>query len=172
GGAENLPNKKKGRPPWAGCTLSGWRGSHAPRRQSRISAYLAGDDVGCRATGAPTSSRARVEACGSHRSRADLGSRHTFDRGASCATPSREVLLRGSVISRLGIEARAPGLEANTHGRRPSLVATRGLGGGRRQPAARWARGRLAPAPPIPVPPPAIRQSVLCARSLSREVGL
>lgn len=70
---------------------SGWRGSHRPRQQSRISAYLVDGDVGCRATGAPTSSRARVEACGSRRMRTDLGPRHTGDRGASCATPSREV---------------------------------------------------------------------------------
>jgi len=123
---------KKSRPSLAGSRLSGWRGSHDPRRQSRISAYLADGDVGCRATGAPTSSRARVEACGSHRSRADLGSRHTFDRGASCATPSREVMLRGSVISRLWLEARALGPEANTRGRRPSLVATQRFGTGPR----------------------------------------
>jgi hypothetical protein len=127
---------KKSRPSLAGSRLPGWRGSHGPRRQSRISAYLAGGDVGCRATEAPTSSRARVEACGSHRSRADLGSRHTFDRGASCATPSREVMLRGSVISRLWLEARAPGPEANTRGRRPSLVATQRFGRGPRQSAA------------------------------------
>ena len=82
----------------------GWRGSHGPRRQSRISAYLGDGDVGCRARGAPTSSRARVEACGSLR-RADLGPRHTVDRGASCATPSREVVLCRS--------AHRPPLDAN-----------------------------------------------------------
>ena len=48
--------------------------------------------VGCCATGAPTSNRARVEACSSRWAQADPKSRHTVDRGASCATPSREVV--------------------------------------------------------------------------------
>ena len=118
------PPLKKSRPCLAGRTMPGWRGSHHPRRQSPISVYLAGGDVGCRARGAPTSSRARVEACRRHRSRADLRSRHTFDTGASCATPSREVMLRCSVISCLHAMAVSPGPQARDQPRwrRPSLV--------------------------------------------------
>ena len=84
---------------WAGLIILAG-GARTTRRQSRVSAYLADGDVGYRARGAPTSSRAQVEACGSYRTRADLGPRHTGDRGASCATPSREVVLCRSGISR------------------------------------------------------------------------
>ncbi len=89
--ADLTPSTKKAGH-WGRPRVSGQRGSHHPRRQIRISPYLGADDVGYRATAAPTSSRARFEACGSLR-RADLGPRHTGDRGASCATPSREVVL-------------------------------------------------------------------------------
>ena len=62
--------RKKSRP--LGPASSSWpAGLARPRRQSRIRAYLGDGDVGCRARGAPTSSRARVEACGSCVARAD-----------------------------------------------------------------------------------------------------
>ena len=99
-GTRAVPGAPKKAGHWGRPRSPGWRGSHRPRRQIRISPYLGDDDVGCRATGAPTSSRARFEACGSRWARADLGPRHTVDRGASCATPSREVVLCRSGMSR------------------------------------------------------------------------
>src|SRR5439155_4590720 len=102
---------KKGRPQGAGLDLVAGGVRTTPGRQSRISAYLPDGDVGYRARGAPTSSRARVEACGSRRMRADLGPRHTGDRGASCATPSREVVPCRSGIGRSFAQAStSPGL--------------------------------------------------------------
>ena len=98
-----------------GPTWISWPVGFAPPRagKARLRAYLADDGVGYRARGAPTSSRARVEACSSDRARAVLGPRHTFDRGASCATPSREVVLHRSCISRPPRKRmRAPGRTA------------------------------------------------------------
>jgi hypothetical protein len=107
-GAEALlPYKKR---PAFGADLfgSGRRGSHRPRRQIGVSPYLADGDVGYRATRAPISNRARFGACDSL-GRADLGPRHTGDRGASCATPSREVVPRPSGTSRLTQTPASPG---------------------------------------------------------------
>jgi hypothetical protein len=132
---------EKGRPPGR-PRHSGWRGSHGPRRQSRISAYLGDGDVGYRARGAPTSSRARVEACGSL-PRADLGPRHNGDRGASCATPSREVLLYRPRASRRSTQTHAsPGPDGprRTSSATALLVWCSGSGWGPRK-----SRGEVSP---------------------------
>ena len=121
---------------------SGWRGSHCPRRQIRISAYLGDGDVGYRARGAPTSSRARFEACGSL-PQADLGPRHTVDRGASCATPSREVMPSRSGISRCITHGRASlGPIGPRHARSAAALVVRRSGSGR---GPRKSRGDVNP---------------------------
>jgi len=84
----------------AGSISRGRRRIAPPRRLGRISAYLGDGNVGSRARGAPTSSLAQVAACGPPLARADPTPRHTVDRGASCATPSREVELRLCCVGR------------------------------------------------------------------------
>lgn len=64
-----------------------------PCRLRRIRAYLADGGVGSLARGAPTSSLAGLSALRAMVQK-QPGTRHTVDRGASCATPSPERVLR------------------------------------------------------------------------------
>jgi hypothetical protein len=99
---------EKGRPRRAGLDLLAGLASHR-RRQIGISVYLEDGDVGCCARGAPTSSRARDGASCSYRTNADSSPSHTGDRGASCATPSREVVPRRSTLGHAGAKPDVPG---------------------------------------------------------------
>ena len=82
--------EKKSRPRGAGGMSRGRRRLAPPRRQSGTSAYLEGGAIGCRArAAAPIRGRDGASGWGP----GSLQTRDTVGRGASCATPCREVAL-------------------------------------------------------------------------------
>ncbi len=111
---QNTPAPEAG----AGCMARGRRRLARPRWRSGISAYWAiGDrakEADRHARGAPQGVPAGGEAWGWRKSPASSETRNTVGGGASCATPSREVVLHHPRLNRV-----LAGTQADTRRKRP-----------------------------------------------------